>query len=79
MVNYSLDSNRKEKVVWPRYIENIISYLSDLFTIGEVCLQFLSTPNLIHQQYEATFKQDGNFQTHYAWNRATRGIWRKRQ
>ena len=43
-------------------------------TIGEVCLQFLSFRNFIHQQNEAIFKQDNHFQSHCAWNRATRGI-----
>ena len=28
----------------------------------------------MHQQYEAIFKQNYHFQTHCAWNRATRGI-----
>ena len=51
----------------------------DIDTIGEVCLQFLSTPNFIHQQNEAIFKQNDYFQIHCAWNRATRGIWRKRK
>ena len=30
-------------------------------TIGEVCLQFLSTSNFIHQQNEAIFKQNDHF------------------
>ena len=42
--------------------------------IGEVCLQFLSTQNFRHQQNGAIFKQNDHFQTHCAWNRATRGI-----
>ena len=46
----------------------------DIDTIGEVCLQFLSTPNFIYQQNEAIFKQNDHFQTHCVWNRATRGI-----
>ena len=38
----------------------------DLFTIrANICLQFLSTPNFTHQQYEAIFKQDDNFQNYY--------------
>ena len=50
----------------------------DLFTIGEVCFQFLSTPYFIHQQYEAIFKQDDYFQTHCTENRDMGGIRRKR-
>ena len=30
-------------------------------SIGEVCLQILSIPTFIHQQYEATLKQNDHF------------------
>ena len=53
------------------------SALRDIDTIGEACLQFLSTPNFIHQQNEAISKQNNHFKTHCALNRATRAIWRK--
>ena len=43
-------------------------------TIGDVCLQFFLPQTFIHQQYEAIPKQNDHFQTHYAWNRATRSI-----
>ena len=43
----------------------------DLFTIGEVCLQFRSTRKFIDQQYGTIFKQDDHFQTHFTGNRAT--------
>ena len=42
-----------------------------MFTIRKVYLQFLSTPNFIHQHYKAIFKQDDHFQTHSKWYRAT--------
>ena len=47
--------------------------------LRDVCLKFHSSPNFIHQQYEAIFKQDDHFQIHRTLNRATRGIWRKRK
>ena len=38
------------------------------FTIGEVCLQFLSTPNFYTSavEYDPIFKQRDHFQTHRA-------------
>ena len=45
----------------------------DLFTISEVCLQFLFSQNFIHQQHEDILKHDNHFQTYCIGKIATYG------
>ena len=48
-------------VVFYKQMHFSINYYFNHFLTCGVCLQFLSTQNIIHQQYEAIFKQNDHF------------------